>query len=80
MTAHHYWFKCTVIMTGDLILSVLMLAGIALLIGAYRLWRKREDRKKAALMLVAAVVMFANVAIWLVPTPQGETLAKVTAD
>lgn len=57
---------------SDLILSVLMLAGVALLGGAVVTWRRgdtaRGDRRRAVLMVVAAIVMFANVAIWVIPT------------
>lgn len=63
-------------MTSDFILSVLMLAGVALLIGAFYLYRKGLDRRKALLMLVAALVMFANVAIWLIPTQDGSLQEK----
>lgn len=59
----------------DIILSVLMLAGIALLMGSIYLFRKGDDRKKAILMLVASLVMFGNLAIWLAPTPDGSSLA-----
>jgi hypothetical protein len=53
----------------DTILAILMLAGFALSAGAFVIHR-RGDRKRALLMLVAALVMFANVAIWLAPLPQ----------
>jgi uncharacterized membrane protein len=49
------------------ILSFLMLAGIALTVGGAYLLIARKDAKRGWLMLVAAVVMFANVAIWAVP-------------
>lgn len=49
------------------ILSLLMLAGLALLGGGTYLLFKRRDRKQALLMLVAGVVMLGNVAIWAVP-------------
>lgn len=52
---------------GDLLLSVLMLAGLALIAGAVFVFRA-GDRRRALLMIVAALVMFANVAIWVVPT------------
>ncbi|PKB25008.1 hypothetical protein B0I00_0189 [Novosphingobium kunmingense] len=51
---------------SDTILSVLVLAAIAMVIGAIAWWR-RGMRKQAALMLVLAAVMVANVAIWLAP-------------
>jgi hypothetical protein len=52
----------------DTILAILMLAGFALSAGAIFIYR-RGDRKRALLMLLAALVMFANVAIWLAPLP-----------
>ncbi|MFT3965007.1 MAG: hypothetical protein QM690_03895 [Sphingobium sp.] len=57
------------------ILSVLMLAGIAMLAGGLYLVIRKGDRKRGMLMLVAAVVMFANVAIWIAPTPSGDSLS-----
>jgi hypothetical protein len=53
---------------ASLILSILMLGG--LLLGAGGLWliAKGGDRKRALLMLVASLVMFANVLIWALPT------------
>ena len=46
---------------SDTIMSILMLTG-----GAIFVFRK-GDRRRALLMLIAALVMFANVAVWLVP-------------
>jgi len=54
------------IMTGT-ILSILMLAGLALSAGGIYLIGKKRDPKRGWLMLLAAVVMFANVAIWAMP-------------
>ncbi|WP_374525806.1 hypothetical protein [Sphingopyxis sp.] len=51
---------------GDTLLSIVMLGAIALLVGAVMVFR-HGDRRRALLMLVAALVMFANVAIWLIP-------------
>jgi LPXTG-motif cell wall-anchored protein len=53
-------------MTGT-ILSLLMLAGIALTVGGAYLLVKKRDRQRALLMIAAGVVMFVNVAIWAVP-------------
>lgn len=58
----------------DTALSLLVIAAAALLGGAYLQWR-RGNRKQAGLMLVLAVVMAANVAIWSVPDQQGRSLA-----
>lgn len=57
------------------ILSILMLAGVALTFGGLYLIVRLRDRKRGALMLAAAVVMFFNVAIWIVPTATGESLS-----
>jgi LPXTG-motif cell wall-anchored protein len=54
---------------SDTVLAILMLAGLALSGGAALLF-KRGQRKQAGLMLLAALVMFANVAIWLAPLPK----------
>ena len=51
---------------SDTIISILMLTDVLLTGGAVLVFRK-GDRRRALLMLVAALVMFANVAIWLVP-------------
>ena len=51
---------------SDTIMSILMLTGVLLTGGAVLVFRK-GDRRRALLTLVAALVMFANVAIWLVP-------------
>ncbi len=53
---------------SGMILSLLMLAGIALGAGGVYLIAKRPDsRKQGWLMIVAGMVMFANVAIWVAP-------------
>ena len=54
-------------MAGTL-LSILMLAGVLLTGGVYAILRTR-DRKRGALMIVAGLVMFANVAITAMPGP-----------
>lgn len=53
---------------SDTILSLLMLAGMALTAGGVYLIAKRpEYRRQGWLMIVAAMVMFGNVAIWMWP-------------
>jgi hypothetical protein len=52
------------------ILSIVMLAGIVLLGGGIYLIAKKRDRLRALLMIVMAIVMFANVAIWAMPVAQ----------
>lgn len=55
----------------NITLSILMLAAFALLAGAGFLWFKRGERKQAGLMALLALIMIANIAIWIVPTPDG---------
>ena len=50
------------------VLSVMMLAAIALVAGAYYLWRRGAARLQIALMLVMAAVIAANIAIWTLPS------------
>ena len=61
------------------ILSVMMLAALALLGGAYVLWRRRGAVKQASLMVVSALVMIANVLIWTVPDESGTAPISRTA-
>ena len=52
---------------SDIILSILMLAGIVLTGGGIYAIVKRNDRKRGMLMIVAGLVMFGNVAISAIP-------------
>lgn len=52
------------------ILSILMLAGMALSLGGVHLILRKRDPKRGWLMLTAAAVMFANVVIWAIPTAE----------
>ena len=58
-------------MASGTVLSILVLAAIALLLGAVYLWRRRGASKQVWLMLVLGVVLIANVAIWVVPSVNG---------
>jgi hypothetical protein len=57
-------------------LSIGMLAAFALLWGAWRLWKRDGLGQKVWLMVAAALVIFANIAIWTVPDQKGQTLAE----
>lgn len=59
---------------SDLLLSLVMLGALALLGGAVLVFRS-GDRRRALLMVIAAAVMFANVAIWLIPANDGPSLS-----
>lgn len=56
-------------------LSMMVIAVVALLGGAYFQWR-RGNRNQAGLMLVLAAVFAANIAIWSVPNDQGASLVN----
>jgi drug/metabolite transporter superfamily protein YnfA len=55
----------------DLVLSVVVLAAIALVAGAIWLWRRQGATKQVWLMLLLAVVMIVNVLIWTLPDSGG---------
>lgn len=56
-----------------LVLSLLMLAAIALVIGASVQWKRGGSRKRVALMLLLAAIMAVNVAIWTLPDASGNS-------
>jgi hypothetical protein len=58
-------------MSLDLVLSILVLAAIALIIGAVVLWRRGGRTRQVWLMLLLAVVIAGNLALWLVPYDNG---------
>ena len=64
---------------GDLALSLLMLAALALIGGAIVQWRRTGPSRNTWLMLVAAAVMLANVAIWVIPDTHGAAPANRAA-
>jgi drug/metabolite transporter superfamily protein YnfA len=55
----------------DMILSIVMLAALALLAGAFWLWRRQGAINQVWLMVLLAVVMLVNVAIWTIPDASG---------
>ena len=57
-------------------LSIAMLAGFALIWGAWRLWQRDGLGQKVWLMAAAALVIFANIAIWTVPDEKGRSLVN----
>ena len=56
----------------ETVLSIMVLAAIALVAGAIMLWRKGGARKQIALMLLLALVISLNVGIWTIPDASGE--------
>jgi hypothetical protein len=56
------------------ILSIAMLSAFLLLYGAWKRWRRDGASQQMWLMFSAALVIFANVAIWVVPDEKGQSL------
>jgi len=57
----------------DLVFSIVMLAALFLLLGAYLYWRRTGETKQPALMVLLAVIAIGNVLIWTVPTSDGSS-------
>ena len=55
----------------DTVLSILMLAALAMLAGAFWLWRRQGAIRQVWLMIVVALIMLLNVAIWTIPDKGG---------
>ena len=55
----------------NVVLSLVMLAALALVVGALLMWRRTGEAKQPVLMLVLAAIAVANVLIWTVPTSDG---------
>jgi drug/metabolite transporter superfamily protein YnfA len=66
-------------MNIETVLSVVMLAALALVAGAVVLWR-RGQRPKAGLMVLLAAIMLVNVMIWTLPDSDGVAPIERAAD
>ncbi len=56
----------------NIVLSLLVLLMLALIAGAFFLWKRGDSSKQAILMLLLAAVIATNIAIWTVPDRSGE--------
>lgn len=56
----------------DLVFSIVILAALFLLLGAYLYWRRTGEVKQPLLMVVLAAVAIGNVLIWTIPTKDGD--------
>ena len=56
------------------ILSIAVLSAFLLLYGATKRWRREGASQQMWLMVAAALVIIANVAIWVVPDEKGQSL------
>ncbi len=59
----------------NIILTIMMFAAFILFWAAWRMRGDKELRQKMFLMIVAGLVIIANVVIWTLPTKSGKTLA-----
>lgn len=57
----------------DVVLSIVMLAAILLLVGAFALWRRTGEAKQPALMVILAIIAVGNVLIWTIPDADGNS-------
>lgn len=65
----------------SLVLSIVMLAAGALLVGAFVLWRRGVPLKQPLLMVLLAVIAIVNVLIWTLPDASGDApLDRVQQD
>ena len=64
----------------DFALSLMVLAALVLTGGAVFLWRRDGATRQVWLMIVLAMVMLANVAIWTIPDGNGEAPLRRTPD
>ena len=64
---------------ADIALSLMVLCAAVMIVAAFFAFR-RGDRKQGALMLVLAVVLAINFAIWTVPDPDGATGGTLAGD
>ena len=58
----------------NFMLSIAVFAAFLLLVGACKRWRSGGTSQQMWLMIAAALVIFANIAIWVVPDKQGKSL------
>jgi hypothetical protein len=73
----HHLYVATML---NAILSIAMLSGFLLLLGAWKRWRRDGTSQQMWLMVAASLVIFANIAIWVVPDGKGQSLATGAAD
>lgn len=64
----------------DLVFSLVILAAIFLLLGAFLYWRRTGEVKQPALMVVLAVIAVGNVLIWTIPTSDGASPVDLIED
>lgn len=61
----------------NLVLSLVVLAAIALIAGAWYFHRRGAPTRQVSLMLILAAVMIANVLIWTIPDGSGTAPVEI---
>lgn len=56
----------------DLVLSITMLAALALLLGAFVYWRRGGGLQQVFLMVLLALIALVNIGIWTLPDTSGK--------
>lgn len=59
---------------ANLVLSIATFVAVLLVIGAWKRARRDRADRQMWLMIAAALVILANVAIWIVPDDKGQSL------
>ena len=60
---------------ASMLFSLTLFAVLLLVRGAWKRWRRDGASLQMWLMIAAALVILANVVIWIVPDQQGKSLA-----
>lgn len=63
----------------NFIISAATFTAVLLLFGAWRLSKRGGAAKQIWLMVAAALVIFVNLAIWITPVDNGQSLLNQTA-
>lgn len=64
---------------SDFVLSAATFAALLLLFGAWQVKKRANNTRQMWLMIIAAMVIFINIAIWITPNRNGQSLANPAA-
>jgi drug/metabolite transporter superfamily protein YnfA len=64
----------------DAVLSILVLAAFGLFAGAWFVWHKTRETRRAMLMVLLGIIALVNVAIWTVPDAGGDAPIDAIGD
>ncbi len=63
-----------------MLFTLALFAVLLLVRGAWKRWRRDGSTQQMWLMIAAALVIFANIAIWVVPDDRGQSLVTGAAN